>query len=88
MHRATEAPCDGRIRFSTLTCGLGYRTIDDRMTEHGFLAVMLAVVVLEVVLGGLVLAYFTYRILRVLERVEGVGAATFLEVRKVLGQSR
>jgi hypothetical protein len=88
MLRAAEAPCKGRIRFSTLTCGLGYKTIDDKMTEHGFLAVMLAVVVFEVVRGGLVLAYFTYRISRVLERVEGVGAATFLEVREVLGQSR
>jgi len=45
---------------------------------------MLALVGLEV----LVLGYLTYRISRILERVEGVGAATFLEVRKVLGQSR
>jgi len=59
-------------------------TIGDKMTEHGFLAVMLAVVGLEVLLLGFVL----YRISRVLERVEGVGAATFLEVRKVLGQPR
>jgi len=35
-----------------------------------------------------VLGYFTYRITRILDRVEGVGAATFLEVRRVLGQSR
>lgn len=39
------------------------------MTEHGFLAVMLAVVVAQV--AGL-----------------GVGAAAFLEARKVLSQSR
>jgi hypothetical protein len=63
-------------------------TIDDKMTEHGFLAVMLAVVGLEVVLLGLGLAYFGYRISGVLDRIEGVSAATFLEVRKVLGQSR
>jgi hypothetical protein len=63
-------------------------TMGDKMSEHGFLAVMLAVVVFEVVLLGLGLAYFGYRISRVLGRVEGVGAATFLEVRKVLGQPR
>lgn len=54
------------------------------MTEHGFLAAMLALVGFEVV----VLGYITYRIFRILERVEGVGAATFLEVRKVLSQPR
>ena len=58
--------------------------IGDKMTEHGFLAAMLALVGLEVV----VLGYITYRIHRILERVEGVGAATFLEVRKVLNQPR
>jgi len=45
------------------------------MTEHGVLAAMLALV-------GF------YRISRILERVEGVGAATFLEVRKILSQPR
>jgi len=59
-------------------------TIRTMMIEHGFLAAMLVLVGLEVV----VLRYFAYRISRVLERVEGVGAATYLEVRKVLGQSR
>jgi hypothetical protein len=54
------------------------------MTEHGFLAVMLAIVGLEVV----VLGYFAYRMSRVLDRVEGITAATYLEVRKTLGQSR
>jgi hypothetical protein len=58
------------------------------MTEHGFLAVMLAVVVAQVAGLGLVLGYFTYRIHQILERMEGVGAATFLEVRKILSQSR
>jgi hypothetical protein len=63
-------------------------TIWDEMTEHGFLAAMLALVGLEVIVLGLVLGYFTYRISRVLERVEGISAAVYLEVRKVLGQSR
>lgn len=63
-------------------------TIRDEMSEHGFLGAMLALVGFEVVVLGLVLGYLTYRIARVLERVEGVGAATFLEVRKVLGQPR
>jgi hypothetical protein len=58
------------------------------MSDHGFLAAMLAVVGFEVALLGLVLGYLTYRISRVLERVEGGGAATFLEVRRVLGQTR
>ena len=72
----------------TLTAALGEETIDDAMSEHGFLAAMLAVVGCEIMLLGFVLGYFTYRISRVLERVEGVGAATFLEVRKALGQLR
>ncbi len=63
-------------------------TISDSMSEHGFLAAMLAVVVSEVMLLGVVLGYFTYRISRVLGRVEGVGAATYLEVRKALSQPR
>ncbi len=63
-------------------------TIRGVMTEHGFLAAMLALVGLEVLALGLGLGYFTYRVSRVLDRVEGVGAATFLEVRRVLGQSR
>lgn len=63
-------------------------TIWVEMIEHGFLAAMLALVGVEVLVLGLVLGYFTYRISRVLERTEAVGAATYLEVRKVLGQSR
>ena len=58
------------------------------MTDHAFLAAMLALIGLQVLVLGLVLGYFTYRIWRTIERMEGVGAATFLEVRKVLGQSR
>ena len=58
------------------------------MTDHAFLGAMLALIGLQVLVLGLVLGYFTYRIWRTIERMEGVGAATFLEVRKVLGQSR
>ncbi len=53
------------------------------MTEHWFLAAMLALVGFEVV----VLGYITYRIFQILERVEGVAAAAFLEVREILSQS-
>src|SRR5712691_3459631 len=79
-----SGPHPKRIRRSTLTRRSNRMTIRTIMIEHGFLAAMLALVGLEVV----VLGYFAYRISRVLERVEGVGAATYLEVRKVLGQSR
>ena len=71
-----------------MTPAPGRTIIGDKMTEHGFLAAMLALVAFEVVVLGVVLGYFTYRITRILDRVEGVGAATFLEVRRVLGQSR
>ncbi len=54
------------------------------MIEHGFLTAMLAMVGLEAV----VLGHLTYRIFRILARSEGVGAATFLEARKVLSQLR
>jgi len=63
-------------------------TIRAVMTEHGFLAAMLALVGLEVLALGLVPGYFTYQVSRILDRVEGVGAVTFLEVRSVPGQSR
>ena len=76
---ARRPPC---IRLLTLTRVPFRMTIWDTMTEHAFLAAMLALVGLEVV----VLGYITYRIFRLLERVEAVGAATYLEVRKVLGQ--
>ncbi len=56
------------------------------MTEHGFLAAMLALSIFEVAVLGLVLGYFTYRIFRKSERVEGITAATYLEVKKFLGQ--
>jgi hypothetical protein len=54
------------------------------MIEHGFLAAMLALVGLEVVAVG----YLAYLTSRVLERVEGITAATYLEVRKALAQPR
>ena len=54
------------------------------MSEHGFLTAMLALVGLEVTVG----LYLTYRSIRILERIEGGGAATFLEARKILAQAR
>jgi len=54
------------------------------MSEHVFLAAMLAAVGLEVAAVG----YMAYRVHRISERIEGVGAAVFLEVRRVLAQSR
>ena len=77
-------PHPQRIQRLALTRRSNRMTIRTMIIEHGFLAAMLALVGLEVV----VLGYVAYRISRVLERVEGVGAATYLEVRKVLGQSR
>lgn len=77
-------PHPQRIQWPTLTRRSDRMTTQTMMIEHGFLAAMLVLVGLEVV----VLGYFAYRISRVLERAEGVGAATYLEVRKVLGQFR
>jgi hypothetical protein len=59
-------------------------TIMAMIIEHGFLAAMLAIVALEAVVLGII----AYRISRVLERVEGIGAATYLEVRKAFSQPR
>jgi hypothetical protein len=58
------------------------------MTEHAFLAAMLAVGLVMLAIEAAVLGIVSYRISRILERVEGIGAATFLEARKVLDQSR
>jgi hypothetical protein len=77
-----------RIGTRTLTRRSQPMTIENVMTDHAFLAAMLALIGLQVLVLGLVLGYFTYRIWRTIERMEGVGAAAFLEVRKVLGQSR
>jgi len=52
--------------------------------EHAVLAVVLAFVVLQVSFVG----YLTYRVHRTSERIEGLTAATFLEARRVLTQSR
>lgn len=57
------------------------------ISEHAFLAAMLALVGLETAVS----VFFAYRGLRLLnrlERIEGVTAAVYLEARKVLPQSR
>jgi len=52
------------------------------MTEHWFLAAVLALVSVET----LVAIYFVYRIHRESERIEGLTAAVYLEARKILSQ--
>ncbi len=54
------------------------------MSEHAFLAAMLAVVGLEAAWVG----YMAYRAYRTSQQIEGISAAVYLEVRKILGQSR
>jgi hypothetical protein len=54
------------------------------MIEHWFLASMLAVVGLE---AG-VCCFMAYRVLRRSEQIEALTAATYLEARKGLSQSR
>ena len=54
------------------------------MSEHAFLAAVLGFVVLQVSFVG----YLAYRAHRSSQQIEGLTAATFLEVRKVLGQFR
>jgi len=54
------------------------------MIEHWFLASMLAVVGLE---AG-VCCFMAYRVLRRSEQIEALTAATYLEARKALSQSR
>ena len=54
------------------------------MSEHAFFVVMLGFVALLTVIG----LYLGYRVHRASERIEAITAATFLEVRRVLGQSR
>ena len=58
------------------------------MSDHTFLALLLAVSVLEVLVMSLVLGYFGYQIHKSAERIEGLTAATYLEARKALSQSR
>ena len=54
------------------------------MSEHWFLAAMLAVVGLET----LVAIYLAYHACRISERIEGLTAATYLEAREILSQLR
>jgi len=54
------------------------------VTEHWFLAAMLAVVGLET----LVAIYLAYLVYRKSEQIEGVTAAIYLEARKILSQSQ
>jgi hypothetical protein len=54
------------------------------MIEHWFMAVMLAVIGLE----GAACCVMAYKALRRSERIEALTAATYLEARKALGQSR
>jgi len=54
------------------------------MTEHWFMTVMLAFVVLQVAF----VAILAYKALRRSERIEALTAATYLEARKALSQSR
>lgn len=58
------------------------------MTEHGFLAAMLAVVGLEGVVAIVVALYIGYRVYKKSEQIEGVTAAIYLEARKILSQTR
>lgn len=54
------------------------------VTEHWFLALMLAVVGLE----GLIALYIGYLVYRKSEQIEGVTAAIYLEARQILSQMR
>ena len=54
------------------------------MTEHWFMTLMLAVVGLE----GAVCCFMAYKALRRSEQIEALTAATYLEARKALSQSR
>lgn len=58
------------------------------MTEHGFLAAMLALVAAEVLVVALVLGSMAYRVHKKSEQIEGVTAAIYLEARKILTQIR
>jgi hypothetical protein len=54
------------------------------MTEHWFMTIMLAVVGLE----GAVCCALAYKAFRRSEQIEALTAATYLEARKALTQSR
>jgi ABC-type spermidine/putrescine transport system permease subunit II len=71
------------IRFTALTDIEGRRIIPT-MTEHWFMTAMLAFVVLQVAF----VAVLAYKVFRRSERIEALTAATYLEARKALSQSR
>jgi hypothetical protein len=75
--------CLRRIGFSALTEGREPEIIAS-MIEHWFLAAMLAVVGLQ----GAACCVMAYKALRRSERIEALTAATYLEARKALTQSR
>ena len=54
------------------------------MSEHTFLAAMLGFVAPLTVIG----LYMGYRVHQTSQHLDGITAATFLEVRKVLSQHR
>jgi hypothetical protein len=58
------------------------------MSDHAFLASVLAVVSLETLVAIVVAVYYGYQIRKSVERTEGLTAATYLEAKKALSQSR
>ncbi len=58
------------------------------MIEHAFMLAMLAFVALLVVVQSAVLGYLTYRVWRGGQQTEAMIAATYLEVRRALSQTR
>ena len=58
------------------------------MSEHQFMVAMLAFVATESLVAIVVLVWFGYRVYRGIERIEGLTAATYLDARKALSQSR
>ena len=58
------------------------------MSDHAFLALMLAVVVFETLVSVAVAGYYGYQIRKSVERTEALTAATYLEAKKALTQAR
>jgi hypothetical protein len=58
------------------------------VTEHTFLAALLAVIGVVVGLEGVIALYIGYLVYRKSERIEDVTAAIYLEARKTLTQLR
>jgi hypothetical protein len=69
--------------FAALTAARA-RWIIRTMVEHWFLAAMLAFVVLQVA----AVAVIAHKVFRRSERIDALTAATYLEARKALSQSR